>query len=163
MKKYHTLILPRVWLKTKITQIHALAKTRNHCFDQYILYHQHSYTNSALLQRRILVLGKHVGSKNDERLVWKQLCARNKVFNRLEALHRKPSLSIVFNTSSKTKKYICTLNFYQATWLTYRERWFEICEPLARCTKRGSSLPLGTPMEIDFTTHSPSTTKLSLR
>ena len=84
-KKYHTLILPRVWLKTKITQIHALAKTRNHCFDQYILYHQHSYTNSALLQRRILVLGKHAGSKNDERLVWKQLCARNKVFNRLEA------------------------------------------------------------------------------
>ena len=164
MKKYHTLILPRVWLKTKITQIHALAKTRNHCFDQYILYHQHSYTNSALLQRRILVLGKHVGSKNDERLVWKQLCARNKVFNRLEALHRKPSLSIVFNTSSKTKKYICTLTFYQATWLTYRESWFKwvtairitlinfwICEPLARCAKRGSSLPLGTPMEIDFT------------
>ena len=28
-KKYHTLILPRVWLKTKITQIHALAKTRS--------------------------------------------------------------------------------------------------------------------------------------
>ena len=108
-KKYHTLILPRVWLKTKITQIHALAKTRNHSFDHYILYHQHSYTNSALLQRRILVLGKHAGSKNDERLVWKQLCARNKVFNRL------------------------------------------ICEPLARCAKRGSSLPLGTPMEIDFT------------
>ena len=108
-KKYHNLILPRVWLKTKITQIHALAKTRNHCFDQYILYHQHSYTNSALLQRRILVLGKHAGSKNDERLVWKQLCARNKVFNRLEALQRKPSLSIVFNTSSRTKKYICTL------------------------------------------------------
>ena len=109
VSKNITLILPRVWLKTKITQIHALAKTRNHCFDQYILYHQHSYTNSALLQRRILVLGKHVGSKNDERLVWKQLCARNKVFNRL------------------------------------------ICEPLARCAKRGSSLPLGTPMEIDFT------------
>ena len=56
------------------------------------------------------------------------------------------------------------MNFYQATWLTYIERWFkwvtairinliifEICEPLARCTKRGSSLPLGTPMEIDFT------------
>ena len=60
-------------------------------------------------KRRILVLGKHAGSKNDEHLVWKQLCARNKVFNRL------------------------------------------ICEPLARCAKRGSSLPLGTPMEIDFT------------
>ena len=29
--------------------------------------------------------------------------------------------------------------------------YFWICEPLARCTKRGSSLPLGTPMEIDFT------------
>ena len=26
-----------------------------------------------------------------------------------------------------------------------------ICEPLARYAKRGSSLPLGTPMEIDFT------------
>ena len=111
VKKFHTLTLPRVWLKTKITQIHALAKTRNHCFDQYILYHQHSYTNLALLQRKILALGKHVGSKNDERLVWKQLCARNKVFNRLDALHRKPSLSIVFNTSSRTKKYICTLTF----------------------------------------------------
>ena len=65
----------------------------------------------------------------NERLVWKQLCARNKVFNRLEALHRKPSLSIVFNTSSKTKKYICTLKKLtgknQATWLTYRERWFK--------------------------------------
>ena len=65
----------------------------------------------------------------NERLVWKQLCARNKVFNRLEALHRKPSLSIVFNTSSKTKKYICTLTKLtgknQATWLTYRERWFK--------------------------------------
>ena len=60
-------------------------------------------------KRGILVLGKHAGSKNDEHLVWKQLCARNKVFNRL------------------------------------------ICEPLARCAKRGSSLPLGTPMEIDFT------------
>ena len=120
VKKYHTLILPRIWLKTKITQIHALAKTRNHCFDQYILYHQHSYTNSALLQRRILVLGKHAGSKNDERLVWKQLCARNKVFNRLEALHRKPSLI----TRNKIKKYICALTFYQASWLTYRERWF---------------------------------------
>ena len=152
MKKYHTLILLRVWLKTKITQIHALAKTRNHCFDQYILYHQHSYTNSALLQRRILVLGKHVGSKNDERLVWKQLCARNKIFNRLEALHRKPSLSTVFNISSKTKKYICTLTFYEATWLTNRERWFKwvtaIRINLARCAKRGSSLPLSTPMEI---------------
>ena len=29
--------------------------------------------------------------------------------------------------------------------------YFWICEPLARCVKRGSSLPLGTPMEIDFT------------
>ena len=128
-KKYRTLILPRVWLKTKITQIHALAKTRNHCFDQYILYHQHSYTNSALLQRRILVLGKHFGSKNDECLVRKQLCTRNKVFNRLEALQRKPSLSIVFNTSSGTKKYICTLTKLtgknQATWLIYRERRFK--------------------------------------
>ena len=45
------------------TQIHALAKTRNRCFHQYILYHQHSYTDSALLQRRIHVLGKHFGSK----------------------------------------------------------------------------------------------------
>ena len=61
----------------------------------------------------------------NERLVWKQLCARNMVFNRLEALHRKPSLSIAFNTRSKTNKYICALNFYQATWLTYRERWFK--------------------------------------
>ena len=61
----------------------------------------------------------------NERLVWKQLCARNKVFNRLEALHRKPSPSTAFNTSSKTKKYICALTFYQATWLTYRERWFK--------------------------------------
>ena len=26
-----------------------------------------------------------------------------------------------------------------------------ICEPLARYAKRGSSLPLGTPMEMDFT------------
>ena len=93
--KYHTLVLPRVRLKTRITQ--------NRCS-----------TN------------KHVGSKNDERLVWKQLCARNKVFNRLEALHRKPSLSIAFNTSIKTKKYICGLTFYQATWLTYRERWFKL-------------------------------------
>ena len=87
----------------------------------------------------------------NERLVWKQLCARNKVFNRLEALHRKPSPSTAFNTSSKTKKYICTLTFYQVTWLTYSERWFKWVEPLARCAKRGSSLPLGTPMEIDFT------------
>ena len=29
--------------------------------------------------------------------------------------------------------------------------YFWICEPLARCAKRGSSLLLGTPMEIDFT------------
>ena len=29
--------------------------------------------------------------------------------------------------------------------------YFLICEPLARCAKRGSSLPLGTTMEIDFT------------
>ena len=29
--------------------------------------------------------------------------------------------------------------------------YFLICEPLARCAKRGSSLPLVTPMEIDFT------------
>ena len=29
--------------------------------------------------------------------------------------------------------------------------YFLICGPLARCPKRGSSLPLGTPMEIDFT------------
>ena len=96
--KYHTLVLPRVRLKTRITQ--------NRCS-----------TN------------KHVGSKNDERLVWKQLCARNKVFNRLEALHRKPSLSIVFNTSSKTKKYIwwnkeltlkCKLKCYLNPWITHR-------------------------------------------
>ena len=52
-------------------------------------------------------------------------CARNKVFNRLEALHGKPSLSIAFNTISKTKKYICALTFNQATWFTYRERWFK--------------------------------------
>ena len=148
-KKYHTLILPRVWLKTKITQIHALAKTRNHCFDQYILYHQHSYTNSALLQRRILVLGKHVGSKNDERLVWKQLCTRNRVFNCLEALQRKLSLSIVFNTSNKTKKYICALTKLtsknQAPWLTYRERWFKWVNDLnpwpLRYPKRSTNWP----------------------
>ena len=29
--------------------------------------------------------------------------------------------------------------------------YFWICEPLARCAKLGSSLTLGTPMEIDFT------------
>ena len=68
---------------------------------------------------------KKTRGHNDERLVWKQLSARNKVFDRLETLHRKPSLSIVFDTSSKNKKYICTLTFYQATWLTYRERWFK--------------------------------------
>ena len=184
-KKYHTLILPRVWLKTKITQIHALAKTRNHCFDQYILYHQHSYTNSALLQRRILVLGKHVGSKNDERLVWKQLCARNKVFNRLEALHRKPSLSIVFNTSSKTKKYICTLKKLtgknQVTWLTYRKRWFkwvtairinliisEFANLWLDALNEGQVYPWVHRWRLIllvhiYTTHSPSAAKLSLR
>ena len=37
-------------IEKKITQIHALARTRNHCFDQHILYRQDSYTNSALLQ-----------------------------------------------------------------------------------------------------------------
>ena len=61
----------------------------------------------------------------NKRLVWKRLCVRNKVFNRLEAPQRKPSLSIAFNTSSKTKNCICALTFYQATWLTYRERWFK--------------------------------------
>ena len=50
-------------IEKKITRIHAHARTRNHCFDQHILYHQDSYTNSALLQRRILVLGEHVGSQ----------------------------------------------------------------------------------------------------
>ena len=34
---------------------------------------------------------------------------------------------------------------------TDKFNYFWICQPLARCTKRGSSLPLGTPMEIDFT------------
>ena len=34
---------------------------------------------------------------------------------------------------------------------TDKFNYFLICEPLARCAKRGSSLPLGTPMEIDFT------------
>ena len=34
---------------------------------------------------------------------------------------------------------------------TDKFNYFWICEPLARCAKRGSSLPLGTPMEIDFT------------
>ena len=29
--------------------------------------------------------------------------------------------------------------------------YFWICEPLAQCAKQGSSLPLGTPMEIDCT------------
>ena len=101
----------------------------------------------------------------NERLVWKQLCARNKVFNRLEALHRKPSLSITFNTSSKTKKYICVLTFYQVTWPTYRERWFKWV-PAIRITLiifefanlwldalNEGQLPLGTtwPMEIDCT------------
>ena len=43
------------------------------------------------------------------------MCARNKVFNRFEALHGKPSLSFAFNTISKTKKYICALTFNQAT------------------------------------------------
>ena len=36
-------------------------------------------------------------------------------FNRFEALYRKPSLSITFNTSSKIKKYFCALTFYQTT------------------------------------------------
>ena len=173
--------MPRVWLKTKITQIHALAKTRNHCFDQYILYHQHSYTNSALLQRRILVLGKHAGSKNDERLVWKQLCARNKVFNRLEALHRKPSLLIAFNTRCKTKKYTCALTFYRTTWLTYRERWFkwvaairitliifEFANLWLDALNEGQVYPWVHRWRLIllvhiYTTHSPSAAKLSLR
>ena len=34
---------------------------------------------------------------------------------------------------------------------TDKFNYFLICEPLARCAKRGSSLPLGTPIEIDFT------------
>ena len=34
---------------------------------------------------------------------------------------------------------------------TDKFNYFWICEPLARCAKRGSSLPLGTPMEINFT------------
>ena len=49
---------------------------------------------------------KKTRGHNDERLVWKQLSARNKVFDRLETLHRKPSLSIVFDTSSENKKKI---------------------------------------------------------
>ena len=103
----------------------------------------------------------------NERLVWKRLCVRNKVFNRLEAPHRKPSLSIAFNISSKTKKYICTLKKLtgknQATWLTYRERWFKWVTAI-RITLiifefanlwldalNERQLPLGTPMEIDCT------------
>ena len=35
--------------------------------------------------------------------------------------------------------------------ITDNFNFFLNCEPLARCAKRGSSLPLGTPMEIDFT------------
>ena len=38
--------------------------------------------------------------------------------------------------------------------------YFRICEPLARCAKRGPSLPLGTPLEIDFTGHSRSCSKI---
>ena len=150
----HTLVLPRVWLKTRITQ--------NRCSAN-----------------------KHVGSENDERLVWKQLCARNKVFNRLEALHRKPSLSIVFNTSSKTKKYICTLKKptgkNQATWLTYRERWFKWVTAIGInfIIFENANLWLDALNEGQFypwvhrwrlillvhiyTTHSPSAAKLSLR
>ena len=37
---------------------------------------------------------------------------------------QKPSFSIAFIISSKTKKYFFALTFYKATWLAYRARWF---------------------------------------
>ena len=61
---------------------------------------------------------KKTRGHNDERLVWKQLSARNKVFDRLETLHRKPSLSIVFDTSSKNKKKYLYVDFLPGD-LTY--------------------------------------------
>ena len=38
---------------------------------------------------------------------------------------QKPSFSIAFIISSKTKKYFFALTFYKATWLAYRARWFK--------------------------------------
>ena len=117
----------------------------------------------------------------NERLVWKRLCVRNKVFNRLEAPQRKPSLSIAFNTSSKTKNCICALTFYQATWLTYRERWFkwvtairitliifEFANLWLDALNEGQVYPWVHRWRLIllvhiYTTHSPSAAKLSLR
>ena len=45
-------------------------------------------------------------------LVRKQLCARNRVFNHLEALYRKSLLSIVLNTASIVKKYFRALRTF---------------------------------------------------
>ena len=117
----------------------------------------------------------------NERLIWKQLCARNKVFNRLRALYRKPSFSIAFNTSGQIKKYFCALTFNQATWLTYRERgvkWvtamritliiFELANLQLDELIEGQVYPwvrrwrLISLVHI-YTTYSPNTAKLSLR
>ena len=69
-------------------------------------------------------LSKHIGSKK-----WvpclKTAVRQKQGLYRLEALYRKPSFSIAFIISSKTKKYFCALTFYKATWLAYRERWFK--------------------------------------
>ena len=81
----------------------------------------------------------------------------------------------------RTKKNICTLTFYQATWLTYRERWFkwvtamqinliifEFANPGLDAVDEGQVYPwvyrwrLISLVHI-YTTHSPSAAKLSLR
>ena len=49
------------------------------------------YLQSEMLSQLVL---------KNELLVRKQLCTRNKVFNRLEALYRKSSLSIAFKNKS---------------------------------------------------------------
>ena len=104
---------------------------------------------------------------------------RSLIASRLSAenRHRRQHLY----TSSKTKKYICVLTFYQATWLTYRERWFkwvtairitsiifEFANLWLDALNEGQVYPwvhrwrLILPVHI-YTTHSPSATKSSLR
>ena len=155
--------MPRVWLKTKITQIHALAKTRNHCFDQCILYYQHSYTNSAPLQRGILVLGKHVGFKKwaprlktavrqkTRSLIASRLSTENRHFwLHLTQDVRPKNIFVHWLFTGRLDLHIKRGGLMSCC-NTENFNYFWICEPLARCAKRGSSLPLGTPMEIDFT------------
>ena len=45
------------------------------------------------------------------------IASRLSTENRHFRLHSTPVV--------RAKKYICALTFYQATWLTYRERWFK--------------------------------------